>query len=189
PSKLPRSLQDAFRIGQELQVRYIWIDALCILQDSEEDWLHESARMASIFNNSFVTIVAANASDCGDGFFSIAAYQCQLPVEPPHEDLRNTVTVLDTGVSFKNEPINRRAWNLQEWELAPRRLVFTSSTIHYICSHSLLDRGKMTPFSHLRTLDTKRKHYRVVLGRPYAELYIPKSHQPGRQTLCNIRNG
>ncbi|KAK1705344.1 heterokaryon incompatibility protein-domain-containing protein [Colletotrichum lupini] len=146
PSALPLSLQDALRVAQGLHMQYIWIDALCILQDSDEDWLYESARMASIYKNSFITIVAANAPDSGDGFFSIAAHQCQIPVKPPHEDTQNTSVILDTSVQFKDEPISRRAWALQEWELAPRRLVFTSSRIHYICPHSLLDKIKMKPF-------------------------------------------
>ncbi|KAF4773254.1 hypothetical protein HER10_EVM0008235 [Colletotrichum scovillei] len=146
PSALPLSLQDALRVAQGLHIQYIWIDALCILQDSEEDWLYESARMASVYKNSFLTIVAANAPDSGDGFFSVAAHRCQIPVEPPHENLQNTSVILDTGVKFKDEPISRRAWALQEWELAPRRLVFTSSSIHYICPRSALDQIKMKPF-------------------------------------------
>ncbi|KAK1497058.1 HET domain-containing protein [Colletotrichum tamarilloi] len=146
PSALPLSLQDALRVAQGLHMQYIWIDALCILQDSDEDWLYESARMASIYKNSFITIVAANAPDSDDGFFSIAAHQCQIPVKPSHEDTQNTSVILDTSVQFKDEPISRRAWALQEWELAPRRLLFTSSRIHYICPHSSLDKIKMKPF-------------------------------------------
>lgn len=87
PSALPLSLQDALRVAQGVHIQYIWIDALCFLQDSEEDWLYESARMASIYKNPFITIVAANAPDSGDGFFSIAVHQCQIPVEPSYEDL------------------------------------------------------------------------------------------------------
>ncbi|KAK1499370.1 HET domain-containing protein [Colletotrichum cuscutae] len=157
PSALPISLQDALRVAQGLRMQYIWIDALCILQDSDEDWLYESARMASIYKNSFITILAANAPDSGDGFFSIAAHQCQIPVKPLHEDIQNASIILDTSVQFKDEAISRRAWALQEWELAPRRLVFTSSRIHCICPHSLLDKIKMKPFFPMYTPWLQRK--------------------------------
>lgn len=55
---MPRSFQDAVTIARELGLRFPWIDALCIIQDSKEDWKHEAAQMASVCAGSTVTISA-----------------------------------------------------------------------------------------------------------------------------------
>lgn len=56
------------KIGQ----RYIWIDALCIIQDSASDWEVEASRMASVYQNSFLTLVAATAAASDEGFLKRA---------------------------------------------------------------------------------------------------------------------
>jgi hypothetical protein len=57
---LPRSFQDAvritLRITRRLKIRYLWIDTLCIIQDSIDDWAAESAQMARIYKSSLLTI-------------------------------------------------------------------------------------------------------------------------------------
>ncbi|KAK6849256.1 hypothetical protein PG995_013089 [Apiospora arundinis] len=63
--ELPRTFQDAIRYCLRLDIHYLWIDALCIIQDYPEDWQRESAKMAEIYGNSFITL-AATAAACGD---------------------------------------------------------------------------------------------------------------------------
>jgi len=46
---LPRTFMDAVRIVRKLEVRYLWIDALCIIQDDRLDWQRESAKMGAIY--------------------------------------------------------------------------------------------------------------------------------------------
>ncbi|KAF2734485.1 hypothetical protein EJ04DRAFT_552646 [Polyplosphaeria fusca] len=52
----------------QLHIRYLWVDALCILQDSREDQVHELQRMSSYYQNGVLTICAASASSSSDGF-------------------------------------------------------------------------------------------------------------------------
>lgn len=47
-SKLPRTFRHFFEIAKVLNVRYVWIDSLCIIQDSEEDFLRETAAMGFV---------------------------------------------------------------------------------------------------------------------------------------------
>jgi hypothetical protein len=48
---LPRSFQDAIGVARRLGVRYIWIDALCNVQDDHQHWERESGKMADIYHN------------------------------------------------------------------------------------------------------------------------------------------
>ncbi|KAK3402245.1 HET-domain-containing protein [Sordaria brevicollis] len=69
-SSLPKTLQDAVTVTRSLNQRYLWIDALCIIQDSRADWEVESSRMASVYRNAYVTVIAATAADVSEGFLS-----------------------------------------------------------------------------------------------------------------------
>lgn len=71
--ELPQTLRDAVAVTKSLGIRYLWIDALCILQGrrddpgAHEDWERESALMASIYGNALVTIIAAGAPSSHHG--------------------------------------------------------------------------------------------------------------------------
>ncbi|KAK4443988.1 heterokaryon incompatibility protein-domain-containing protein [Podospora aff. communis PSN243] len=65
--RLPPTFQDAIRITRYLRIRYLWIDALCIVQNDEEDWRRESGRMASIYGNSTLTLSATSSASPSDG--------------------------------------------------------------------------------------------------------------------------
>ncbi|KAF2114725.1 heterokaryon incompatibility protein-domain-containing protein, partial [Lophiotrema nucula] len=52
---------DAIEICQKLSIPYLWIDALCIIQDDEDDWQREAGRMCDIYSSSYITIAAAGS--------------------------------------------------------------------------------------------------------------------------------
>lgn len=60
---LPTTFRDAIQVTKGLGIRYLWIDSLCIIQDDDVDWKEESSKMASIYQNSFLTICATAAPD------------------------------------------------------------------------------------------------------------------------------
>ncbi|TGO54049.1 hypothetical protein BCON_0113g00090 [Botryotinia convoluta] len=62
---LPQTLHDAIMLTRKLGEHYIWIDSMCILQDSTEDWQFEASKMASIYGSAVMTLVAASSSVYG----------------------------------------------------------------------------------------------------------------------------
>lgn len=65
---LPKTFQHALRICKALDVHYIWIDSLCILQDSQEDWAMQGSKMAQIYSDCLITIAADAAGNSRMGF-------------------------------------------------------------------------------------------------------------------------
>ena len=67
---LPQTYKDAVFVASTLKVPYLWIDALCIIQDDydQRDWKEQSAQMADIYGNSWVTIAVGNSSGVSEGF-------------------------------------------------------------------------------------------------------------------------
>ena len=54
--ELPPAIQDAIRLTRLLGLRYIWIDALCIIQDDRDDWTREASKMHKVYTQSTLTI-------------------------------------------------------------------------------------------------------------------------------------
>lgn len=137
---LPRTLRENIWVVRDLGLRYLWIDALCIVQreaniiDNEavdndkanSEWQHESARMHLVYGNAFLTIVAASASSSDEGLF-----MHRDPV--PRYKFWWNACGLNANTPLHEEPISKRAWVLQEWILSPRLMVFSRFGIQFYC--------------------------------------------------------
>lgn len=66
---LPQVFKDAAYIAARAGIDYLWIDALCIIQDSEEDWAAESAAMGLVYRNGVCNIAATGFLDGTNGLF------------------------------------------------------------------------------------------------------------------------
>ncbi|KLU86474.1 hypothetical protein MAPG_05486 [Magnaporthiopsis poae ATCC 64411] len=69
-SDLPRNFQDALVIAKKVGFLYLWIDSLCIIQDSDEDWATESGKMTDIYAHATLTISASVSPGGAAGIFS-----------------------------------------------------------------------------------------------------------------------
>ena len=67
-ASLPQNFQDGVTTVRKLHLRYLWIDALCIIQDSKSDCERETARMPHVYGSSHLTIAATSAASSTDGF-------------------------------------------------------------------------------------------------------------------------
>ncbi|RPD62117.1 HET-domain-containing protein [Lentinus tigrinus ALCF2SS1-7] len=143
---LPQTIRDAIRSTHALGVRYLWVDALCILQDSETDKIHEIAQMGSIFRNAYFTIIASSARSADEGFL-----QDRVPPSPPDITLPFRCSDGQVGAMSlspiwrqydgSSEPVCQRAWCLEERLLSPRALIYASHTLQYHCQTTTVNVG------------------------------------------------
>lgn len=135
---LSRSFRDAIQVLRWLGLRYLWIDSLCIIQDSPADWEKESARMAEVYSNSHCNIAAAHAANGTLGCFTERDPRLVKPLKVElHWGLNPGVYyAVHDGVWQRNvmeTPLNSRAWVCQERYLAPRNLFFGKSQLFWEC--------------------------------------------------------
>ncbi|RAR12327.1 HET-domain-containing protein [Stemphylium lycopersici] len=147
---LPKTLQDAVFLVRYLGIRYIWADCLCIIQDDAGDWEHEASRMADVYSNAYLTISAARANHCGEGFLNprktkdrnivpFTTEQGSFDLDFGYNDLTmspgHIESVVETPLSIRREePLLNRVWCLQERVLATRTLHFASQQMYWECS-------------------------------------------------------
>jgi hypothetical protein len=72
-STLPKTFQDAIQVTRSLGIKFLWIDALCILQDDEHDWRKESSVMYNVYQNSVCNIAAAASHSPTEGLFRLSS--------------------------------------------------------------------------------------------------------------------
>jgi hypothetical protein len=82
-NRVSKTMNDAITITRRLGVRYLWIDALCIVQDSKMDWIREASNTVNIYRNSLLTIAVVHSGPDAEGIFSRRhrtwTRQCELP--------------------------------------------------------------------------------------------------------------
>lgn len=144
---MPQTFQDAIRYCIELDIAYLWIDALCILQDDNADWQIESARMADIYQNSFITLAATSASCGAEGCFptNTMARVREAVVSLPNTLDKLTANILvrpkfshwgditSAAASKAHSPLLSRGWVFQERILSPRVLHFSKGELIWEC--------------------------------------------------------
>ena len=149
-SQLPVAFQDAIRISRRLGIPHLWIDALCIIQDDRTDWEVESARMAEIYGNAFVTICAAASTDSTQSIFhTLPSDFIQQEIHGQPDVFVRTPTVhghfidLSTFTEASSipkdaNPIFYRAWTFQELSLSPRVIFFGKYEVVWRCQDTIL---------------------------------------------------
>lgn len=156
---MPKTFRDAILITAKLGILYLWIDSLCIVQDSARDWETESGRMGAVYNGAYLTLAATRASADVDGFLStrdVPYYypidlQCPIGMNDSFSNLRfNAVAHKSWPLATKThiEPLMKRAWCLQERLLAVRTLSFGGQQNFFEChKEKLFENGEPEPWS------------------------------------------
>jgi len=112
-SRLPRTFLDAFKITSALGIRYIWIDSLCIIQGSAEDWNREAELILKVYQHAYCNTANTHSRNSHGGLFptrdpSTLSIDLQLACEPLH----GTFRLVDDAyweTEIDQAPLNHRA--------------------------------------------------------------------------------
>lgn len=127
-ANLPRVIKDAMELVRKIDVRYLWVDRLCIIQDSQEKQA-EVERMDEIYSYAYLVIIAAASS----GLFG----------ESPR-NLRDQSAERLYGRFIKTRWATR-GWTYQEHILSRRAVIFMDGGLFWDCKRSLWDKNEILP--------------------------------------------
>ncbi|OPB42758.1 hypothetical protein A0O28_0038790 [Trichoderma guizhouense] len=155
--ELPATLRDAIVVARDLGFQYIWIDAICIVQDDGVEWAHEVANMQHVYAGAFFTISTVASSSSDDGLFRLRetrnstavcltyripkafreyAWQAgstppQIPDSPMY--LVACPNILSAMEPSMYGPVHQRAWTLQEQMMSTRILYYGRGMLWWEC--------------------------------------------------------
>ncbi|KAF2191137.1 HET-domain-containing protein, partial [Zopfia rhizophila CBS 207.26] len=150
---LPKTFQDAVFLTRRLSIQYLWIDSLCICQDDGPDWERESAKMAQIYQNAYLTIAATGSKHDSHGLLANRSPPEYVDFSMTmkngrHGEVHAFLLPLEDAAhassycSLREDPLSSRGWALQERFLASRILHFATKQMFFECyCHMLSEDG------------------------------------------------
>lgn len=128
-----RTIVDAMTAAKRLNHRYLWADALCIIQDSSEDKKMNLGIMDQIYRDADITVVAAAGLNAEYGLpgVSVPRAERQTVADIKGITVSNMLEAAAGAIGFSRW--NTRGWTYQERLLSRRLLTFTDSQVYYHC--------------------------------------------------------
>ncbi|KAL6892153.1 heterokaryon incompatibility domain-containing protein [Trichoderma evansii] len=148
-NSLSKTFQDAIEFSRTIGIEYIWIDSLCIIQDSANDWEGEAAKMADYYANCHITLAATASIDGSVGFFpKLPEYDEPLEIQGVYHGQRYHL-IAETAISHPYEvqpdslltpefPLMTRGWVYQEQTLSRRYVHFCAKEVVWDCRSQTL---------------------------------------------------
>jgi hypothetical protein len=158
-NSLPKTIQDVILLAKRLGVRYVWIDSLCIVQDSVQNWQSNAKTMHLVYLHAYFTVCAADG-DVTSGLRAIRRVPSQRdPADP--KTTRGQITSTDSRVEnsilsakylpgvrllvsklpelvIQDSDWNGRAWTFQERMLSRRCLIFGGDRVYFQCRQMVM---------------------------------------------------
>lgn len=151
-SALPKTFRDAIIVSQDLGLRYLWIDSLCIIQQNRVDFETECSTMHLIYLHCYCMIAAADSQDTSEGFLRLGEEARTMSVNDQSSrsaDIWDKPAFVPQSTAFRyvhsqyvdwaewtkvlEGGLSTRGWAFQERELAPRILHYTKSGVMWEC--------------------------------------------------------
>ncbi|KAF2121636.1 heterokaryon incompatibility protein-domain-containing protein [Lophiotrema nucula] len=135
---LPNTIQDAIAVTNAMQIRYLWVDALCITQDDVDMLQSQIPHMDSIYGSAALTIIAASGDNANSGLPGVQVgsryviadilrfKSLNLMLCPPDFD----------NIGVQQSTWRSRAWTMQEELFSARKLYFTPDRMVWSCERA-----------------------------------------------------
>jgi len=184
-------------LPDELNVRYIWIDSLCIIQNSKEDKDKEIPKMGLIYRNALICLAAKFGKDGRAGLFrkrNAQSLQSHM-VRPEWDEKGRTFACEDRRpeqTMLESSDIGKCAWCFQEAILAPRILHFSVQQFFWECSTLTLNEAypkgipKRGSFRKTISLDSWTWHQPGANGDRETEQYRIWDSMVQRYSQCQM---
>ena len=137
--QLPQVFQDAVSTSRSLGIQFLWIDSLCILQDSKRDWDEQAPQMSQIYRNGCLNIAMSAAANSSQTCFQSRDHSQTEPCivrtdwdACPNDEYHIYHNDIWQDL-VESKPLSKRAWIVQELILPPRVLYLSGQQLSWEC--------------------------------------------------------
>lgn len=132
---LPKTILHAMLLTARLGKRYIWVDALCIIQDDNEHKHSELSNMSGIFANASVTLIAANGKNSNSGLPGLLHISEPRSLNLEGCRINKNLTVYYRSAHDPSTAAHwaSRGWTFQESFFSKRQFLFYGGFVEWRC--------------------------------------------------------
>lgn len=146
---LPATIQDAIRLVHSIGIPYLWVDALCIVQDGGQAEAAEKARqiqnMDAVYGLAEFTVVQAAGNDSSSPLYGLRGKSGNDPDSPAPQIQAEVKLGLRLALQSQGFDIHQkasckwitRAWTFQEAVLSARLLIWHNGSVTWECREAV----------------------------------------------------
>lgn len=181
--EVPQTIRDAIQLVQMIGYRYIWVDALCIVQDDAASRHGQISQMHEIYRHADMTIVAADGDNCSEGLSGITPAKDRVYKHGRYElpGLRLMRIPSSTKHGVELSPWRTRGWTFQEELCSRRTLVLLPEVMFFSCASAVWREDLQ-----LETEDAPSRSEEGLIS--LASMLHQKSAEDGRDLLVLFRD-
>ncbi|KAL5606723.1 hypothetical protein BROUX41_003117 [Berkeleyomyces rouxiae] len=206
-TQLPVVFADAIKTARALGLTYLWVDALCIMQDDQTDWKSEIIKMGDIYSHAFVVLAAASSpeptttflgprdekwkphvvsftSDC-DKEVSLVVRRRSTLSTPPVQGIFDPPFTTSWATLRRDGPLYSRSWAFQELYLATRIVHFAPGAVVYECRTHRRSEDQRPPYT-VTVADTLGKVTDEAKWRILVKMYSQRDLRYYKDRLTGI---
>lgn len=136
-ASLPLAFRDCIDVARNLQLHigplFLWIDSLCIIQDSEADWNAQAGVMDSIYQYAYCNFALCDSSSVSILPTMAPELAFPVPLEHPCDERYRIGNFYPFRSLVSSSALDGRGWVFQEIMLAPRVVYFSHQQILWAC--------------------------------------------------------
>ncbi|KAF1984616.1 HET-domain-containing protein, partial [Aulographum hederae CBS 113979] len=172
--QLPSTVRHAITLTEALGDRYLWVDALCVVQDDSINKHKELANMSGIFQKASITIIARQGQDADYGLRGLRNISQPRSFVQDRYPLGRGVCAVEVHFDpylSKQSVWQTRGWTFQEDLFSRRKLVFDDDSVYWRCNE--------------RVWHEESSHSQIDLDSPHVYMrgLLSRGHQ-----MENLRN-
>lgn len=137
-TQLPKTINNAIQVCEELGEPFLWVDSLCIIQDDSELKHELIDAMDQIYSSAVLTIVAAGGDHADSGLPGVQQVRRTSQYTATVQGLHLMNVLPEMVETVGRSTWNTRGWTYQEWMLSPRCLYFTPLQVYYQCEREAM---------------------------------------------------
>ena len=168
PLRMPATLGDAMNVTQQLGLKYLWVDSICIAQDDEDEKQAQIARMYNIYSDASVCIISAGGLDSHTPLPGVSVARDALSHRSVKvkEGMNIGLPLSVLGNALAKYRYMARCWTYQELLLSQRLLFFTTDEVYFYCTEatyreSRVERGQSLEAETWASLAPESKSYLI----------------------------
>ncbi|KAF2821392.1 HET-domain-containing protein [Ophiobolus disseminans] len=139
------TIRDAIIFTEKLGERYLWVDVLCIIQDSKMIRQQTLQDMGNIYAHSLLTVIAGSCSSANDHLPGVSKERCWTQWFQKVSAGLTLSAHFDFKDILEHTKYGERAWTFQEYQLANRLLVFAANNqVYFSCKEVVFSEEVVT---------------------------------------------